>query len=285
MTTDASKVPTITLNNGATIPQVGFGVFQVPVDETQKAVEQALEAGYRHIDTATGYENEDGVGRAIAQSGIPRDQLFITTKLPNQFQGRDKVRPAFMDSLNKLGVDQLDLYLMHWPCPGKGLTLETYEVFEDLAREGLTRAIGVSNFLPHHLEKLLANTEIVPAVNQIEIHPSYQQREAAEATRKAGIAVEAYSPLGQAQDLESDEVTKIAEAHGVSTGQVVLRWHLQNGIIVIPKSVKPERMASNIDLFGFELSDEEVAQIDGLEAGNRIGQDPNTFDKDQHAAK
>ena len=272
----ATHVPTVALNNGVEIPQVGYGVFQVPEDGTQRAVELALENGYRHIDTAAAYYNEDGVGAAIKASGIPRDELFVTTKLRNGDQGHDKALQAFEDSRRALGLDVVDLDLIHWPLPSAGLYVETWKAFEKLYAEGAVRAIGVSNFLPEHLDTLLAQSEVTPVVNQIEVHPTFQQVTTQDATRAAGIAVEAYSPLGQGVDLTQQAVLDAAEAHGKTPGQIVLRWHLQQGRIVIPKSVTPERIAANIELFDFELSPDELATVDGLESGIRTGADPAT---------
>ncbi|MFH5821471.1 aldo/keto reductase [Georgenia sp. AZ-5] len=274
MTVHSDTVPNITLNNGVQIPQVGFGVFQVPEDSTQATVEAAIEVGYRHIDTAAAYYNEAGVGAAIKAVGLPREELFVTTKLRNGDQGYDSALRAFDDSRRALGLDVVDLYLVHWPVPSKDLYVETWRAFEKLLADGAVRAIGVSNFLPEHLRRLLDETDVVPAVNQVEVHPTFQQRGALAATREAGIAVEAYSPLGRGADLGNEVVTRIAEDRGVTPGQVVLRWHLQAGRIVIPKSVTPERIRANIDLAGFELTAEEVAEIDALESGNRTGADP-----------
>ncbi|WP_238348562.1 aldo/keto reductase [Ornithinimicrobium pratense] len=272
----SSSAPSIELNNGVQIPQVGYGVFQVPEDGTQQAVETAIEAGYRHIDTAAGYYNEAGVGAAIKASGLPREELFVTTKLRNGDQGFDTALGAFEDSRKALGLDVVDLYLVHWPVPSKGLYVETWGAFEKLYAQGAVRAIGVSNFLPEHLATLLEQAEVVPAVNQIEVHPTFQNVATQEATRAAGIAVEAYSPLGQGTDLGDPAVTTIAERIGVTAGQVVLRWHLQQGTIVIPKSVTPERIRSNIDLTGFELTRDDMATISAMEKGQRIGADPAT---------
>lgn len=271
-----STIPGIELNNGVTIPQVGFGVFQVPEGQTQQTVEQALEAGYRHIDTAAAYYNEAGVGAAIRASGIPREDLFVTTKLRNGDQGGESTLAAFEASRKALGLDVVDLYLVHWPYPSADRYIETWKSFEKLYAEGAVRAIGVSNFLPEFLERLLAETEVVPAVNQIELHPTFQQTTTQDASRRAGIAVEAYSPLGQGKDLDATPVTRAAERLGVSAGQVVLRWHVQQGTIVIPKSVTPERIVSNLDLFSFELSDEEMDAISSLDTEERIGADPAT---------
>lgn len=271
-----TQIPAITLNNGVTIPQVGFGTFQVAEDDTQRVVESALETGYRHIDTAAGYYNEAGVGAALRASGLPREDVFVTTKLRNGNQGYEAALAAFEASRAALDVEQVDLYLIHWPVPSAGLYVETWRAFEKLLADGAVRAIGVSNFLPEHLETLLAETDVVPAVNQIEVHPTFQQRHLVEVSRAAGIAVEAYSPLGRGADLGSPEVTAIAAAHGVTPAQVVLRWHLQQGTVVIPKSNTPERIAANLDVVGFELTDDEVAQVTSLEAGNRTGADPAT---------
>ncbi|USQ75876.1 aldo/keto reductase [Ornithinimicrobium cryptoxanthini] len=271
-----STIPSIELNNGVTIPQVGFGVFQVPEETTQQVVEQALEAGYRHIDTAAAYYNEAGVGAAIRASGLPREDIFVTTKLRNGDQGAETALAAFENSRKALGLDVVDLYLVHWPFPSADKYVETWKSFEKLYEQGAVRAIGVSNFLPQFLERLLAETEVVPAVNQVELHPTFQQTHTQDASRAAGIAVEAYSPLGQGKDLSTPAVTAIAERLGVSTGQVVLRWHVQQGTIVIPKSVTPERIASNLDLFSFELTDEDMGAISALDSDEFIGADPAT---------
>ena len=268
-------VPTITLNNGVEMPQVGFGVFKVPPRETQQAVETALEAGYRHIDTAAGYANEEAVGKALRASGIPREELFVTTKLRNGEQAAGTARAAFETSLEQLGLDRVDLYLVHWPAPGLGTYREAWADLEQGFRDGLARAIGVSNFLPHHLRDLLQGSTVVPAVNQIELHPSFQQPETQQASREHGLAVEAYAPLGQAKDLDLPAITRIAQEKGVKPGQVVLRWHLQEGRIVIPKSVTPERIAANIDLFGFELSQGDMAEITGLDTDTRLFPNPD----------
>lgn len=270
------STPSLTLNNGVAIPQVGFGTFQVPPEDTQRTVEAALEAGYRHIDTAAGYYNEAGVGAAVRASGLPRDEVFVTTKLRNGDQGHDQALRAFEDSRSALGLDVVDLYLIHWPVPSKDQYVDTWRAFEKLLADGAVRSIGVSNFLPDHLERLVRETDVVPVLNQVEVHPTFQQRDTLAATTGHGIAVEAYSPLGQGRDLHADAVTAAAERLGVSTGQVVLRWHVQRGHVVIPKSVTPERIRSNLDLFSFELTDDEVAAIDALEAGERVGADPAT---------
>lgn len=268
-------VPTVTLNNGVVIPQLGFGVFQIPDDQTQAAVEHALEAGYRSIDTAALYRNERGVARAVETSGIPREELFITTKLWNDRQG--DVPRAFEESLEKLGTDYVDLYLIHWPAPKQDRYLEAWQAFESLYADGRVRAIGVSNFLPEHLERVVALGGTVPAVNQIEAHPALQQRAAQEADRRHGVATEAWSPLAQAAVLTDDVVTTIAEAHAATPAQVVLAWHRQQGRIAIPKSVTPSRIVENLASVEVTLTDEELARIDGLESGGRTGPDPATF--------
>ncbi|MBI9113528.1 aldo/keto reductase [Sanguibacter suaedae] len=271
-----SQIPAVTLNNGVRVPQVGFGTYEIPDDEVQRAVECAVEVGYRHVDTAAAYSNERGVGAALRSCGVPRDELFVTTKLRNGDQGYESTLAAFDASRRALGVDQVDLYLVHWPVPSKDLYVETWRAFEKLYSEGVVRAIGVSNFLPEHLERLLAETDVVPAVNQVEVHPTFQQDAVVAASRAAGLAVEAYSPLGRGDDLGDPVVERISREHGVTPGQVVLRWHVQNGTIVIPKSATPARIAANADLFDIELSDEEMAAITGLEAGRRTGADPAT---------
>ncbi len=274
-------VPVITLAGGVQIPQVGFGVFQVPSEETQRAVETALEAGYRHIDTAAAYGNEDGVGAALRAVGLPRADVFVTTKVRNKDHGTEETLAAFDASSRALGLDVVDLYLIHWPVPGKDRYVETWRALEKLHADGAARAIGVSNFLPEHLDRLRAETDVLPAVNQVEVHPGFQNRSVTEASERAGIAVEAYSPLGQGAALEKPEVTRTAQALGVTPAQVVLRWHLQRGRIVIPKSVTPERVRENIDLFGFELDEDQLAAIDALDAGERTGWDPATMELPQ----
>jgi diketogulonate reductase-like aldo/keto reductase len=273
-----SNVPTTTLNNGVQIPQLGFGVFQVPPEDVERAVSTALETGYRSIDTAAAYRNEEGVGRAIASSGLPRDQVFVTTKLWNSDHGYDGALRAFDASAKRLGLDTLDLYLIHWPVPSADRYVETWKGLEKLAADGRVRAIGVSNFGTEHLQRLFAETGTVPAVNQIELHPHFQQQELRALHAQHGIATEAWSPLAQGGVLTEPAVTKIAEAHGVTPAQAVLRWHLQLGNIVIPKSVTPERIRENFDVFGFELSADEMAAIGELDSPTgRIGPDPAQF--------
>ncbi len=274
-----SKVPPIILNNGVEMPQLGFGVWQVPDAEAEKAVATALEAGYRSIDTAAIYGNEEGTGKAVAASGIAREKLFVTTKLWNADQGYDATLRAFDASLDKLGLDYLDLYLIHWPLPSKDSYVDTYKALEKIYADGRAKAIGVSNFLPEHLERLLGETSIIPAVNQIELHPHLQQRAAREFHAEQGIATEAWSPLGQGKGLlEVPAIVAIAQKHGRTPAQVVLRWHVQLGNVVIPKSVTPSRIVENIDVFDFELDIEDIAAISALNEDRRLGPDPATFD-------
>ncbi|MEU9008887.1 aldo/keto reductase [Streptomyces sp. NPDC048479] len=274
-----SKVPSIPLNNGVAMPQLGFGVWQVPDDEAAKAVGTALEAGYRSVDTAAIYENEEGTGRAIADSGIAREDLYITTKLWNSEQGYDSTLRAFDTSLDKLGLDYIDLYLIHWPVPSKDAYVETYKAFEKIYADGRAKAIGVSNFPPEHLKRLIGETSVVPAVNQIELHPQLQQAELRAFHAEHGIQTEAWSPLGQGKGLlEVPTVVAIAQKHGRTPAQVVLRWHLQIGNVAIPKSVTPSRIRENFDVFGFELDADDLAAFAALDEGKRLGPDPATFD-------
>ncbi|MFB7040549.1 MULTISPECIES: aldo/keto reductase [unclassified Streptomyces] len=271
-------VPSVVLNDGTGIPQLGFGVFQVPDDETTAAVAHALEAGYRSVDTAAIYGNEAGVGRALAASGIARDELYVTTKLWNADQGYDATLRAFDDSLARLGLDHVDLYLIHWPAPARDLYVDTWRAIGTLVADGRVRTAGVSNFKPAHLERLLDSSDLVPAVNQIELHPGLQQRELRELHAVHGIATEAWSPLAQGAVLADPVVTGIAARHGKSPAQVVLRWHLQFGNVVIPKSVTPARIRENLDVFDFALSAEEMTAMAGLDRGLRTGPDPDTLD-------
>ncbi|MGP3776531.1 aldo/keto reductase [Streptomyces sp. SDT5-1] len=270
-----SSTPQVTLNNGVTMPQLGFGVFQVPDDEAHAAVTSALEAGYRSIDTAALYKNEKGTGQAIADSGLAREDVFVTTKLWNTEQGRDSALRAFDASLDRLGMDYVDLYLIHWPVPSIDKYVETWQAFEEILASGRARAIGVSNFLPEHLDRLAAETSTVPALNQIELHPRLQQSELRAYDAKHGIATEAWSPLGRGNGVLDDEtVTAIAGKHGRSPAQIVLRWHLQLGNVVIPKSVTPARIRENIAVFDFELDADDMTALAGLETGERVGPDP-----------
>jgi 2,5-diketo-D-gluconate reductase A len=273
-----TSVPVIELNNGVRMPQLGFGVFQIPDDETVAAVQAALDAGYRSIDTASIYGNEAAVGRALAESDVPRDELFVTTKLFNSDQGYDETLRAFDESMRKLGLEQLDLYLIHWPLPARDKYLDTWKAFEKLYADGRVRAIGVSNFQPAHLERVLDASDVAPAVNQVELHPYLQQREVREFDAKHGIATEAWSPLAKGGSLLGDPiVAELAVKHSRTPAQIVLRWHLQLGNVVIPKSVTPSRIAENFDLFGFTLSEEELASLTPLDRGERTGPDPDTF--------
>jgi len=265
-------VPQLTLNNGVTIPQLGLGVFQVPKKQTQRVVEDALQAGYRHIDTAAAYGNEAGVGAAIAASGIAREELFITTKLRNGEHGT--AAEAFEASRQALGVDMIDLYLIHWPVPSQGLFVAAWRALEKIYAVGAARAIGVSNFLQNHLDTLLAEATVVPAVNQFELHPTFQQAAVSGSCRAQRIAVEAYSPLGQGSDLNGAAVTALARTRGATPAQVVLAWHLALDNIVIPKTTHPHRMRENLAAAEIALSRDELDAITALDSGARIGADP-----------
>lgn len=272
------RVPTVTLNNGVTIPQVGLGVFQTKEGaEVERAVQAALEAGYRLIDTAAAYGNEVGVGKAVKASGLPREEVFITTKLWNANHAYEDALRAFDESLAKLDCGYIDLYLIHWPLPMEGKFTEAWKALEHIYADKRVRAIGVSNFKPHHLDEVLKGAQTVPAVNQIELHPFLQQKETRAYCAEHGIVVESYSPLMQAGEaLEHPVIAKLAQQYGKTPAQVILRWHVQSGFIVIPKSVKPERIRENLDLFDFELSEQDMRAIDGMDRGQRIGADPDT---------
>jgi 2,5-diketo-D-gluconate reductase A len=275
-------VQNLSLNDGSTVPQLGFGVFQVPPEDTARITGQALEAGYRHIDTAEMYGNEKGVGEAIRSSGIPRDELFITSKLNNGFHEPDRAREAFDQTLADLGLDQVDLFLIHWPLPTRydGDFVSTWRTLIEHQLDGRARSIGVSNFQPDHLARLAEETDVVPAVNQIEVHPYFGNEAARVADAAAGILTEAWSPLAQGAVLDDDVITKIAGQVGRTPAQVTLRWHIQRGDIVFPKSSTPERMAENFALFDFELDDDAVRAITALDRGEdgRTGPNPDTFD-------
>ncbi|GAA1792996.1 aldo/keto reductase [Agromyces lapidis] len=270
-------VPRIQLNDGHSIPQLGFGVFKVDPKETERIVADALEVGYRHLDTARIYGNEEGVGRAIAASGIPREQLYVTTKLWNDDQGTASVHEAFDASLERLGLEYVDLYLIHWPSPARDRYVETWHAFEELRGSGRVRSIGVSNFLVPHLERLLGESDVVPAVDQIELHPAHQQPATAAFAEEHGIAIEAWGPLGQGKYplFELPEIAGAAAAHGKSPAQVVIRWHLQRGHILFPKSSTRARMAENFDVFDFELGEPEMNAITALEREGRVSAHPD----------
>ncbi len=272
-----TSVPTLTLNDGTTIPQLGFGVFKVDPAQTERIVTDALEVGYRHIDTAAIYGNEEGVGRAIAASGIPRDQLFITTKLYNNDQGTQSAFDAMALSLEKLGLDSVDLYLIHWPSPKQDRYVESWKALEQLKEQGKTRSIGVSNFLVHHLERVIAESDTVPAVDQIERHPWLQQPELTAYAKQHDIALESWGPLGQGKYplLELPEITAIASAKGATPAQVVIAWHLAVGNIVIPKSNSRERMVENFAAVDVKLASDEVEAINALERNERVGGHPD----------
>jgi 2,5-diketo-D-gluconate reductase A len=270
-------VPSVTLHDGVEIPQLGFGVFQVPPEDTQRVVEEALAAGYRHIDTAAAYRNEKGVGAGIAASGIPREEVFVTTKLWNEQQGFDSTLATFAKSLGRLDMAYVDLYLIHWPAPTQGRFVETWKAFERIRDEGGARTIGVSNFRIEDLERLERETDTVPTVNQVELHPRFHQTELRAWHDQHRIATEAWSPLGQGRLLGEQPIVEIAERHGKTPAQAILRWHLQLGNVVIPKSVTPERIRENLEIFDFELDEGEMASVGTIDTGERSGPDPATF--------
>jgi diketogulonate reductase-like aldo/keto reductase len=275
--TSATESPVLTLHDGVEMPQLGFGTWQIPAEETQERVEEALAAGYRHVDTAAAYGNEAGVGAAIAASGVRREDVFLTTKLWNSQQGYDSTLRAFEKSLERLGGGHVDLYLIHWPLPSRDLFLDTWRAFERIREEGGARSIGVSNFRAEDLERLEREAEQRPTVNQVELHPRFQQAELRAWHADHGIATEAWSPLAQGDLLEDGTIETIAAHHDRSPAQVILRWHLQVGNVVIPKSANPERIRENFELFDFALSEDDMAAIERLESGERIGPDPGTF--------
>jgi 2,5-diketo-D-gluconate reductase A len=275
-----TAVPDVMLNNGRMIPQLGFGVFQIKPRDTAAAVATALEVGYRHIDTAEMYGNEKQVGTAIAKSGLDRADVFVTSKLNNGFHRPDDARRAFAESLDALGFDYLDLFLIHWPLPTRygGDYVSTWQTLEEFYRDGRARSIGVSNFQPHHLRRLHGESEITPAVNQIEVHPYLTQNDVRAFCAEYQIAIEAYSPLAQGLVLDDPTIVSIAKAVGKTPAQVVLRWHVERGDIVFPKSVSPARVRENLDIFDFELSGEDVEAITALNKNQRTGPDPDKFD-------
>ncbi len=274
-----TAVPLLTMNDGSTIPQLGFGVFQIPQEATQSAVTTALETGYRLIDTAQGYRNEEGVGAAVAASDLALDDLYITTKLANREQGYDSTLTAFDASMDKLGIDVLDLFLIHWPQPMFDQYVDTWRAFEKLQTDGRIRSIGVSNFEVEHLERLAQETSVVPAINQIELHPEFAQAELRAYHAEHGILTEAWGPLGQGKGLlEESQVVDLAGSLGRTPAQVVLRWHVQLGNVVIPKSVTPERIRENFAIFDFELDGDAMSRLAELDSGRRLGSDPLKMD-------
>ena len=270
-------VPSITLNNGVQIPQLGFGTFQIKPADTREATLAALRAGYRHIDTAEMYGNEKEVGEAVRESGLPREDVFVTSKLNNGYHAYDDALKAFDQTLADLGFDYLDLFLIHWPLPNVGDFVETWKAMEQMYRSGRVKAVGVSNFQPHHLRRLLDETETVPAVNQIEIHPYLTQDGLRAFNAEHGIATEAWSPIAQGKVLDDPTITRTAQRLGRTPAQVTLRWHIQRGDIVFPKSVNRSRVEENFDLFGFELTDQDMAAITALDRHDRTGPDPDKF--------
>ncbi|HEV2791759.1 MAG TPA: aldo/keto reductase [Solirubrobacterales bacterium] len=271
------EAPVVTLHDGIEMPQLGFGTWQIPAEQTQEKVEEALGVGYRHVDTAAAYGNEAGVGAAIAATGVRREDVFVTTKLWNGQQGYDSALRAFEKSLERLGTGHVDLYLIHWPLPGKDLYLETWRALERVREEGGARSIGVSNFRVEDLERIEREAERLPTVNQVELHPRFQQAELRAWHAERGIATEAWSPLAQGDLLEDGTIETIAAHHDRSPAQAILRWHLQLGNVTIPKSATPKRIRENFELFDFELSEDDMAAIERLDTGERIGPDPATF--------
>jgi 2,5-diketo-D-gluconate reductase A len=275
--TSSIEIPSIALRGDVSIPQFGLGVFQVPPEETTENVLHAIEAGYRHIDTARAYENEAQVGQAISASGLDRSELFITTKCFNDDHGHDSATRALKASLGRLELDFVDLYLIHWPVPSQDRYVETWQAFIEARQTGLARAIGVSNFQPAHLRRIIDETGVTPAVNQIELHPYLQQAGLRREHADLGIVTESWSPLAQGLVLDDPAITAIADKHGKTPAQVVLRWHIQLGNVVFPKSVTLERIRDNIDIFDFALSAAELAQLEALDRGERTGPDPDEF--------
>jgi diketogulonate reductase-like aldo/keto reductase len=277
MATSTSKVPNVVLHDDVQIPQLGFGVFQVPPEDTAEVATRALQTGYRHIDTAAAYRNEAAVGQALRAAGLDRGEVFVTTKCFNDDHGYEQAKRALRASLDRLEMSFVDLYLIHWPVPAHDRYVETWRAFIELRDEGLTRSIGVSNFQPPHLERLIEETGVSPAVNQVELHPRFQQAGLRRLHAELGIVTEAWSPLAQGEVLDDPTINEIANAHHKTPAQVVIRWHLQLGNVVIPKSVTPERIVENVDVFDFELTDDEMDAIEALDAGDRTGPDPDTF--------
>jgi 2,5-diketo-D-gluconate reductase A len=271
-----AQQPTIQLRDGNSIPQIGLGVWQVDPSDTARVVREGIAAGYRSIDTAQGYRNEEGVGQAIREAGVPREQLFITSKLRNGAHGRDDAFRAFDETMQKLGIEQLDLFLIHWPRPAQDLYAGAWKVLVELQQQGRVKSIGVSNFNKDHLERIIDESGVTPVVNQIELHPAFQQRDIRDFHKQHDIKIESWSPLGSGRALNDPVLAEIGSKHGKSVAQVIIRWHLQEGLIVIPKSIRAERMAENIDVFDFELDAEDFGKIVGLDhgTGGRVGSDP-----------
>ncbi|MXG89720.1 aldo/keto reductase [Nocardioides flavescens] len=276
------SVPTITLNNQTQIPQLGFGTYQVPPEQTAEVVSQAIQVGYRHIDTAEMYQNEQEVGEALKATDVPRDELYITSKLNNGYHRPDDAKRAFDETMSKLGLEQIDLFLIHWPLPTlyDGDYVSTWKTLVEFVQDGRARSVGVSNFQPAHLDRIVAETGVVPVVNQIEAHPYFLNDEARAATHRHGAVVEAWSPIAQGNVLDDATIGEIAKAHDKTPSQVTLRWHVQRGDIVFPKSMRRERMEENFAIFDFELSEDEMSKISGLDKGEegRTGPNPDTFD-------
>ena len=267
----------IKLNDGSTIPQLGLGVWQVDPDITAKVVGWGIEAGYRLIDTAEGYRNEEGVGEAIRAASVPREELYITSKLRNGAHRRDDALKAFDETMEKLGLEQIDLFLIHWPLPGQDRYVEAWKTLIELKGAGRIKSIGVSNFNQDHLERIIGETGVTPVVNQIELHPAFQQRDKRDFHAKHNIRIESWSPLGSGKLLNDPTIGAVAKKHGKTIAQTIIRWHLQQGLIVIPKSVNKDRIAANFDVAGFELDAEDLKAIDGLDSsGGRIGPNPAT---------
>ncbi|HST69878.1 MAG TPA: aldo/keto reductase [Solirubrobacterales bacterium] len=276
--TNTAEVPVLTLHDGVEIPQLGFGVFQIPPAETQESVEEALAVGYRHIDTAAAYGNEAEVGAAVAATGVRREDVFVTTKLWNSEQGYDSTLRAFEASLERLGTGNVDLYLIHWPRPERDLFLDTWRAFERIKEEGGARSIGVSNFRVEDMERIEAEAEQRPTVNQVELNPRFQQPELRAWHADHDVATEAWAPLAQGDLLEDDTIATVAAHHERTPAQAILRWHLQVGNVVIPKSSNPERIRQNFEVFDFELSEDDMAALERLDTGERVGPDPSSMD-------
>jgi len=277
-----AQIPTYDLNDGTTIPAIGFGTYPLRGDDGTAAIRTAIETGYRLVDTAVNYENESEVGEAIRRSGVPRDELVVACKIPGRHHAYDDAIASVRESLDRLGLERTDLHLIHWPNPSKGAYVEAWRALVQLQKDGLVRSIGVSNFTEEHLERIIDDTGVTPAVNQVELHPRFPQAHMREVHERLGIRTEAWSPMGKRRaPLEEDAVRTAAEAHGVSPGQVVLRWHVQLGSLPIPKSADPARQAQNLDVFGFELTDDEMAAVSGLaeDDGRLFGGDPDTHEE------